>query len=369
MAVENLTSDSPDPLVLARLTSLLAAHNGAVFEVRPDFTIADWNPAAERMYGYTRAEVLNRPLSLVIGDGAQALCSALGLVWEQGSSEPLDADHLDRSGGLVPVVMRFYPIPAPTGEIQACYVVASDRNADSRAATRQRSLVRALIAAQEEERRRIAYDLHDGLTQYVMASHAHLETFRHAHETGRMDRAATELDHGIQYLKEAIIESRRLVNGLRTLALDNMGLGGALEQLLNEEKVRAGWSEAILVNYVTSKLDKVLTTALFRITQEALTNARKHARADRVRIMLLENAAPKSVDSHITLEVRDWGRGFDTTVPIDTNAHVGLQSMQERARLLNGTLSLQSMHGSGTVIRAVFPVIRPTDTESSGELP
>src|SRR5207248_1955468 len=79
---------------------------------------------------------------------------------------------------------------------------------------RQRALVSGLIAAQEEERRAIAYDLHDGLTQYVMASHAHLESFKRAYETGNRERAEREMDQGLRYLKEAVVESRRLVNGL-----------------------------------------------------------------------------------------------------------------------------------------------------------
>ena len=117
----------------------------------------------------------------------------------------------------------------------------------------QRRLIRAVMAAQEEERRRIAYDLHDGVAQYVLASHAHLQSFKYAQEIGNKSAASIELEHGLGCLKKAIVESRRLINGQRSLALDDVGLGGALQQLLNDEKGRAGWTEAILIDNTATK--------------------------------------------------------------------------------------------------------------------
>jgi len=102
--------------------------------------------------------------------------------------------------------------------------------------TRHRALLRGLILGQEEERRTVAYDLHDGLTQYVMASHAHLTTAWRVKEAGDDAKALREMTQGMEYLRHAVVESRRLVNGLRALDLDEMGLAGTLEQLLQEEK-------------------------------------------------------------------------------------------------------------------------------------
>ena len=222
--------------------------------------------------------------------------------------------------------------------------------------SRQRALVSGLIAAQEEERRAVAYDLHDGLTQFVMAAHAHIESFRRAHTSGNAEKAERELDKGMSYLKEAVIESRRLVNGLRTLALDDLGLAGALEQLVADEKARAGWEAADLIHNVAGRrFDKTLETAAYRVAQEALTNARKHADARRVRLILL--IAPDGDRERLTLEVRDWGKGFQPELQESGSAHVGLQSMVERVRLLEGKYDLISAPGEGTLIRAVFPVL------------
>ncbi len=222
--------------------------------------------------------------------------------------------------------------------------------------SRQRALVSGLIAAQEEERRAVAFDLHDGLTQFVMASHAHLESFRRAHESGNTDKAARDLDQGMRYLKEAVVESRRLVNGLRTLALDDLGLAGALEQLVIDEKARAGWEDADLIHNVAGRrFDKTLETAAYRVGQEALTNARKHAETRRVRLVLLVRVDDDEKE-RLTLEVRDWGRGFVLERHDGGSAHVGLQSMIERVHLLEGDYEMVSAPGEGTTICAVFPV-------------
>ena len=229
---------------------------------------------------------------------------------------------------------------------------------------RQRALAGSLIAAEEEERRTVAYDLHDGLTQYVMAAHAHLEAFRHANATGNEAKAKRELDQSLLYLKEAVVESRRLVNGLRSLALDDLGLAGALEQLVQEEKVHAGWAEAeFLHNIAGRRYHKTLETTAYRVAQEALTNVRKHAQALHVRLTLVAEPVQGSVVGQLVLEIRDWGCGFLSEQRADGYGHVGLQSMFERANLIGGAYSLKSVPGEGTTIRAVFPAVEPAIEE------
>lgn len=230
--------------------------------------------------------------------------------------------------------------------------------------TRQRSLVSGLIAAQEEERRAVAYDLHDGLTQYVMASHAHLEAFQRAHQAGNEEKAERELDQGLRYLKEAVIESRRLVNGLRSLALDDLGLAGAVEQLLADEKLRAGWQEADLVHNIAGRrFDPILETAAYRVIQEAITNSRKHADTAQVRVTLLAGEQEQTGVREMSLEVRDWGKGFVPEEKIGLEGHVGLQGMAERVSLMGGAYALESAPEAGTVVRAAFPLLEPTHVE------
>ena len=232
--------------------------------------------------------------------------------------------------------------------------------------TRQRALVSGLIAAQEEERRAVAYDLHDGLTQYVMAAHAHLEAFCRAHQAGNEAKATRDLDQGLHYLKDAVVASRRLINGLRSLALDDLGLAGALEQLVSEEKSNTNWEDAeFLHNIAGRRFHKNLETTVYRVAQEALTNARKHAQASRIRLTLLAEALPDSGVSQLVLEIRDWGKGFQPEQRAHNYEHVGLESMFERVGLIGGTYSLKSAPGEGTVIRAVFPALDAAVEEGS----
>jgi len=232
--------------------------------------------------------------------------------------------------------------------------------------TQQRALVGRIVAAEEEERRALAYDLHDGLTQYIMAAYAHLESFRDAQETGDTDKAQRDLDVGLSHLKSAVVESRRLINGLRSLALDDAGLAGALEQLLREDKVCADWEEVeFLHNVVGRRYHKTLETTIYRLTQEALTNVRKHARATRVRVTLLAEPVYGSRMGQLVLKIQDWGRGFVPEQCAGQYERVGLQSMRERATLLGGAYLLRSVPGEGTIIRAVFPALDAASEEGS----
>jgi signal transduction histidine kinase len=222
---------------------------------------------------------------------------------------------------------------------------------------RQHALVNGLLNAQEEERRTLAYDLHDGLTQLIMASHSHLETFQAAHQEGDKETANTELEQGLHYLQEAVVESRRLINGLRSLALDDLGLVGALEQLMAEEKVHANWQQANLIQNVGERrFDSTLETTVFRVAQEALTNARKHANTSKIELRLHVNAGDQPTTEHLTLEVQDWGCGFVPEQKTKDYRHFGLAGMMERVHLLGGNYWLESTPGKGTLIRAIIPL-------------
>src|SRR5258708_37088051 len=119
------------------------------------------------------------------------------------------------------------------------------------------------------------------------------------------------MEHGLRYLKQAVLESRRLVNGLRTLTLDDLGLAGALEQLLMEEKTRAGWEEVeFRHNIADRRFDDTLQTAIYRVAQEALTNARKYAQTSKITVSLLLVTETESAQPQLVLGVRDWGVGF-----------------------------------------------------------
>jgi signal transduction histidine kinase len=233
----------------------------------------------------------------------------------------------------------------------------------------QNALVSGLIDTQEEERRTIAYDIHDGLTQYIMTANAHLEACLAAWESGNLVRTREQLGKVQDYLQHAGTESRRLVNGLRCLALEDLGLAGAVEQVLAEDKERAGWKSAILChNLSDERFEQRVETAAFRIVQEALNNARKHAHALHVRVSInvVHPFSTDSKEASLVLEIGDDGIGLDARstegrveegIEGDNHHHVGLHGMTERVRLLGGAFSIESTpDGGGTFIRATIPL-------------
>jgi len=216
---------------------------------------------------------------------------------------------------------------------------------------RLQDLVRQLQVAQEEERRRVAYEIHDGLAQVAASAHQHLQTYAdyHAPESSAGREA---LERTVDLVQRTVREARRLIAGLRPTALDDFGLGTAIR--LEVEALRAeGWQVTYEEDVGDDRLPSTLETALYRVTQEALTNIRKHAGRAQV-IVTLERH-----DDNVRLEVRDWGRGFSPHAPHERprpGERVGLLGMQERVALLRGRCTVTSQPGAGTQVLAIVPL-------------
>lgn len=225
-------------------------------------------------------------------------------------------------------------------------------------------LVQLLLQVQEEERRRIAYDVHDGLGQMIVAAGMHIDIYR-SERKGREDvRLEEEFAKAVGYLQEAIAETRRIVSELRPVLLDDLGLVQALKHYLEEMAARVGWQANLVENLGSTRLEAVVETALFRIAQEALANVHKHAQTDRVEVRLLR------AERRLLLEVQDWGLGFDVDKAL-ANAgggrHVGLASMRERAQLLGAELKWISALGRGTTV-SLSLVLEEAARASKGEV-
>ena len=230
----------------------------------------------------------------------------------------------------------------------------------------QSAVTHRFINTLEDERRSVAYDLHDGLTQYVMASQAFLDSHVALYGETTHEPLPETLIRAKRYLHDAVVEARRMVNGLRSLALDDLGLIGALSQLIFEEERHAGWDESdFQYDLPDERLDNDVETAIYRVTQEALTNARKHSETPRVQVILMMHRNEPSGNDTIKLVIRDWGIGFNPVDRQDQQRHVGLQSMGERVRLMKGEYKLKSAPGEGTLIEAYFPAIMAQATTKS----
>lgn len=202
------------------------------------------------------------------------------------------------------------------------------------------------VEAQEQERRRLAGEIHDGISQRVISLWYHLLAAEAA-----LDDPATvqrELAKARELATDALAEARVAIGGLRPFVLDDLGLGPGLESL-----ARSVTGVEVEVDVEPVDLPTHVEASLYRIAQEALQNVVKHAEATSVLVRL----AP--VDGTVRLVVTDDGRGFDVdeVAPDAEDRHLyGLVSMRERAEVIGATLQVTSRKGTGTTVEVLVPV-------------
>jgi signal transduction histidine kinase len=226
--------------------------------------------------------------------------------------------------------------------------------------TQEHHLLEMLIRAQEEERKLIAYDLHDGLIQQMVGARFYLTNCREVCPIGAQD-AVLGIKRGCDALTEAIVEGRRIIEGLRPAVLDDLGLVAAIEEVSQMTAQAAGWELALDVQALPLEPEKSVAVTLFRITQEALNNARKHAQAKHVRVHLHNGVG-------IGLVVEDDGTGFDTHILTNDGRGLGVRTMKERAALLGGKCTITSTPKQGTKIEVWVPTVvaAPASTRLNG---
>jgi PAS domain S-box-containing protein len=220
-------------------------------------------------------------------------------------------------------------------------------------------LVGKLIKAQEEERRRVAYEVHDSLTQMAIATQRYIQTFADTHPPGSEVRPG-ELDRPLSLARQTVQEARRVVKGLRPTTLDDFGLATAVRQRV-EELQDEGWEIGYEETLGKERLPAEVEITLYRVAQEALNNVQKHAQTTAACVKLTQWGRK------IRLEVRDEGRGFDPSAVLGEEGPVermGLSSMRERVALLGGELEIRSKSGAGTSVVAEVPL--PATFEGRG---
>jgi PAS domain S-box-containing protein len=217
-----------------------------------------------------------------------------------------------------------------------------------------RRLSGLLVTIQEEERRRIALDLHDGLGQSLSLIKLSVENIAEQVADGTIDTALASLQQTIAHIKEALLEVRRVSTELRPSILDDLGILPTLSWFFREFEAVCGHiavEKMLLVS--EQEVPEPLKITLYRIIQEATNNILKHAAAGRVRISLYR------ADDKLHLLIQDNGRGFDpasiVVSPGDCRG-LGLVSMRERAALSGGSYHLESSPESGTSIRVSWPL-------------
>jgi signal transduction histidine kinase len=262
--------------------------------------------------------------------------------------------------GVLIAIDRLQDGPTFTAEDQRLLeaFAASAATAVATAETVQAERRRHRLAAAEQERARWARELHDETLQSLAALRVGLATQLRSAQVGPM---ADTVRDAVADLEREIVNLRALITDLRPAALDDVGAGAAIEDLAERARGRGlDVDTSVDLSYEQGRASERhtvdLETALYRIVQEALTNAVRHGGARRASVEIEED------ETAVRITIRDDGQGFDPTVKA---AGFGLVGMRERAELLDGTLQVESEPGRGTTIRAVLPVQRRSSAQAA----
>ena len=208
-----------------------------------------------------------------------------------------------------------------------------------------RDVVQRVVEAQEQERARLARELHDETGQALTSILLGLKGLEDVVDT-------SEGSASVAALRELVVSTLRNVRGLavelRPTALDDFGLVPALERLADTFREKTGVEVAIEAQLGEARLEPSLETTLYRLVQEALTNVLKHAEARHVSISLVRK------DGSVSAVVEDDGRGFSPETP--RREALGLVGMRERVGLVGGRISIESAPGAGTTLAVEVPV-------------
>jgi two-component system CheB/CheR fusion protein len=357
-----------------------------------------WNPGAEYMFGYSKAEAVGQSIEIIFTpedrergahieemiqarekghaaderwhirkDGSRFYASGVLTALREGelTGYAKIARDLTKTKQAEEALRRAHEelehrVEERTGELAQVNEALRVENAERRRIERARlQLLRKLVRTQEDERRRIAREIHDHLGQQSTALRLNLEALKESclgytelcEPIARTQAIAARLDADVDFLAWE----------LRPASLDDIGLSAALANFVKD------WSRhfEIPADYHSSDMDKdrpspETETCLYRIAQEALNNTYKHARASRVDVLLEHR------DGHVVLIVEDDGAGFNPAEREAAQEGLGLLGMRERAALVGGTLEIESAPDEGTTIFARVPVTFPGEGALEG---
>lgn len=316
-------------------------------------TYVSINHAAEKLSGYAREEIIGHKYSEFIPtehivNVRNRFCGKLA----QKGETTYEVEVIAKDGRHVPVEVSSRAI-YENGVIVGVQGTARDITERKQAQDALQMFSRQLIEAQEEERRRIARELHDQIGQVLTAVKMNLHSVQRVCNGAE---AGAHIKDNIEAVDEALRLVRDLSVDLRPPLLDDLGLVTALQWYVDRYAKRTGLAAKVLVNLKdpNERFSRELETACFRIAQEALTNVVRHARAKGVVVRLVKG------DKFLSLSVKDNGIGFDPETlrrRAPRAATLGLLGMQERAHTAGGDVEINSKISKGTEIRLKLPLV------------
>ncbi|MGB0386321.1 MAG: histidine kinase [Ardenticatenaceae bacterium] len=303
--------------------------------------IVEANPRAEAIYGYATETLTSMTIAQLAPPEALPALRRLCKLLQQGQHVTIESVHLRRDGTRFPV--RITATPDTPYHHKRIIVAIEDMTAEKQ----QRSQADAI----NQERHRIAREIHDGVAQDMAALRFKSELLQI--RVDDQPQLQAELDSLQKGLETGITEIRRAIFALRPVALDEVGFFPALQQLASDFRQQNQLYVNLGILGSEARLPTSLELPLFRIMQEALNNISQHAQASLVWIKL-----DLSAQQSIRLSIRDNGQGFDTRSlnQVVREGHVGLRQMRERVEALKGDFSIDSQIKRGTKFEIILPI-------------
>jgi PAS domain S-box-containing protein len=337
----------------AQLSGILESANDAIIVTDPRLSVVMANSAALRHFGMTREAIVGTMLERLFPEPLrQSQCRAINdAVASGGAGRHLELMGLRTDGSEFPIEAALSTFPREAKPLVTMILrdVSDARRMQAELRASQAEL-RALMTehhrVEDRERRRIARELHDELQQVLVAIKIHVASIER--ELAADPRRLAPLVERIDTLAStAVTSTRRIVNDLRPLMLEELGLLPALEALCQQFEERTGIEARVAAQSdddAWPRVSEPIEICLYRVAQESLTNVAKHSRATRVEVQLA--ARP---DGLLTMHVRDNGRGLHRDDRHNPQAF-GLKGMTERVRALGGSLHIESAPGGGAVV-------------------
>jgi PAS domain S-box-containing protein len=343
----------------AEQAALLELTQDSVFVIDTEGMVLFWSRGAEAMLGYTKAQAVGKIAH-------ELLCTEFPQPFTEIIAELMRAGHWEgdivktaKDGRRVVVAGRWALQWGKRDQAPRVLVINSDitqRKHGEELLILQREQLRALAErlqwVREEDRKKVARDLHDQIGQILTAIKMDM-TWIARHLPESEVKVLARLRESTDSINDGVKAVRAICSGLRPGVLDDLGLAAAIEWQASEFSSRNGVHCKVSVPSVDLHLDGDRATATFRIFQECLTNVIRHAQAKSVRIDLCQG------DENILLVVEDDGIGFHQSESSDVLGSLGLLGMKERAQFCGGDVHISSSPGRGTTVTVRVPVDIP----------
>ena len=338
-----------------RLAAIVECSDDAIVSKDLDGIITSWNAGAQRIFGFTPEEAVGRPITIIIPTELQE--EERHILARLRSGERID--HFEtirqtKDGKRKHVSLTISPVRDAQGRIVGASKIARDitERKHIEQVLKEAELSGRLLQLQDEERRRVARELHDGVGQLLAAMSMSVAGL--ANEKEKLSRnAARFLEENRELINEAITEIRTLSHLLHPPFLDEIGLQSALTEYVQGFGERSKIRVTLDLPPDMERLPRDYELSLFRIVQESLTNIHRHSGSQTAQVRLSRGP------DEIQLEVRDQGRGMSLEAQekffAGKSSGVGLRGMRERVRQIGGALEIQS-NGNGTAILVVLPM-------------